>query len=115
MRVMPIRYRGDVAASVRFYEAIGLRTDSVSRPGGWAELAAPAGLLAVHHADGTEVGTCELAFEADEPLEDVVARLRAAGFPAEPILDENFGRSVRVRDPDGTWVQVNEYDRELYT
>jgi len=30
-------------------------------------------------------------------------------------VDENYGRSVRVRDPDGVWVQVNENDRDLYT
>ena len=30
-------------------------------------------------------------------------------------MDESFGRSLRVRDPDGAWVQVNENDRTLYT
>jgi len=55
------------------------------------------------------------AFEADEPLEAVVARLADAGFPAEPIVDESFGRSFRVRDPDGVYVQINDNDRALYT
>ena len=44
-----------------------------------------------------------------------MARLRSAGFDPGPIVDENFGRSVRVRDPDRVWVQINQYDRELYT
>jgi catechol 2,3-dioxygenase-like lactoylglutathione lyase family enzyme len=115
MRVMPIRYASDVDASVRFYRALGLDLQAVSRPGGWAELTGRAGVLAVHAGSDGNAGSCELAFEADEPLEAVVGRLRAAGFACEDIVDENFGRSVRAADPDGAWVQVNEQDRELYT
>jgi hypothetical protein len=40
MRVVPIRYSADVAAATRFYEALGLRVGSVSRPGAWVELPA---------------------------------------------------------------------------
>ena len=87
MRVMPIRYSDDVDLAVRFYRALGL-----------------------------ELGpACELAFEADEPLDDIAERLQQAGFAPEPIVDENFGRSMRVRDPDGVWVQINSNDRDLYT
>jgi len=113
MRVLPIRYSSDVEAMTRFYEALGLRVGSVSRPGGWVELPADGGMLAVHRGD--DAGRCELAFETDEPLEDVAARLRAAGYEPGPVIDEGFGRSLRVRDPDGVWVQINTYERELYT
>jgi catechol 2,3-dioxygenase-like lactoylglutathione lyase family enzyme len=113
---MPIRYTTDVAALVDFYGAIGLEVDSSSRSGAWVELPAASGMLALHRVDTpAEAGACELSFEADEPLEKIVERLRAAGFEPEPILDEAFGRSIRVVDPDGVWVQVNENDRELYT
>lgn len=115
MKVVPIRYSADVAASVRFYRALGLDLGSVSRPGAWTELPAASGMLAVHEARGAAAGTCELAFEADEPLESITSRLRAAGFEPEPIVDENFGHSVRVCDPDDVWVQINAHDRELYT
>lgn len=115
MRVMPIRYSSDVDAAMRFYHALGLDVGPMSRPGAWAELPAASGMLAIHKGDPSEAGTCELAFEADEPLDDVVTRLRDAGFEPAPIVDENFGRSVRVRDPDGVWVQINAYDRDLYT
>ncbi|HST65013.1 MAG TPA: VOC family protein [Mycobacteriales bacterium] len=114
MRLLPIRYCADVAESTRFYRALGLDLGAQTRPGSWVELPAAAGLLALHQATAG-VGDCELAFEADEPLEAVSARLAAAGFGPEPILDESFGRSLRVRDPDGVWVQVNENDRTLYT
>jgi catechol 2,3-dioxygenase-like lactoylglutathione lyase family enzyme len=113
MRVMPIRYSSDVEAMTRFYAVLGLRVGSVSRPGGWVELPADGGTLAVHR--GVDVGRCELAFETDEPLEDVAVRLRAAGYEPGPVIDEGFGRSLRVPDPDGVWVQINAYDRELYT
>lgn len=115
MRVLPIRYSSDVPAMTRFFQALGLRLGPASRPGGWVELPADGGVLAVHRAPDAEAGRCELAFEADEPLEDVAARLRAAGFEPGPVIDEGFGRSLRVRDPDGVWVQVNRYDRDLYT
>jgi len=114
MRVLPIRYCTDVEASTRFYRALGLELGAATRPGSWVELPAAAGILALHKA-AEHAGDCELAFEADEPLEAVVARLAAAGFPAEPIVDESYGRSLRVRDPDGVYVQVNENDRSLYT
>jgi catechol 2,3-dioxygenase-like lactoylglutathione lyase family enzyme len=118
MRPVPIRYSADVAAAVRFYTALGLVRSNASRPGSWVEMVAPSGpstgMVAIH-GDPAVAGTCELAFEAHEPLEDVVARMCAAGYAPEPILDENFGRSVRVTDPDGVPVQLNEFDRELYT
>ncbi|UVS78582.1 VOC family protein [Actinokineospora sp. UTMC 2448] len=115
MRVMPIRYSSDVAGMTRFYEALGLAVGAVSRPGGWVELPAAGGLLAIHRGADEDAGRCELAFEADEPLEDVAARLRAAGFAPGPVIDENHGHSLRVQDPDGVWVQINLYDRQLYT
>lgn len=115
MKVMPIRYVRDVEASVAFYRALGLEVGSVSRPGGWAELASDAGVAAVHAADDANAGTCELAFEADEALEAVAERIRAAGFTPGDIVDESFGRSMQVVDPDGVVVQINEHDRDLYT
>ncbi|MEV6907385.1 VOC family protein [Amycolatopsis sp. NPDC051071] len=115
MRVMPIRYSSDVAAMTRFYEALGLPVGPVSRPGGWIEMPAEGGLLALHRGSAEDAGRCELAFEAGEPLEDVAERLRAAGFEPGPVTDEGFGHSLRVRDPDGVWVQINLYDQELYT
>ncbi|UOZ11888.1 VOC family protein [Amycolatopsis sp. WQ 127309] len=115
MRVLPIRYSADVEALTRFYRALGLESGPASRPGGWIELPADGGTLALHRAAAEDAGRCELAFEADEPLEDVADRLRAAGFEPGPVTDEGFGFSLRVRDPDGVWVQINRYDRELYT
>ncbi len=118
MKVMPIRYVADVAVSARFYAALGLIPGDSSRSGNWTELNGSGGMLALHAARAAEQdrpGRIELSFETQELLEDLAARLTAAGFAPEAIVDESFGRSLRVVDPDGMLVQVNEHDRELYT
>jgi catechol 2,3-dioxygenase-like lactoylglutathione lyase family enzyme len=118
MKIVPIRYVADVAASARFYAALGLVPGDSSRSGNWTELSASGGMLGLHTARTSEQdvpGRVELAFETAEPLEVLAERLAAAGFEPEAILDENFGRSLHVTDPDGVLVQVNEHDRELYT
>lgn len=119
MTPMPIRYVRDMAAARRFYRALGLRLGFASRPPRrgptqWVELCGGEGVLALHQAEPAD-GTppIELAF-AGEPLEAVVERLRAAGFePATAIVDESYGRSFTVRDPEGLRIQVNEHDRAL--
>jgi len=114
MKVMPIRYVRDIDASIRFYQALGLPVTARQRRGGWVELTGSAGVLALH--ESPTGGAAELALLCDESLEDVVGRLQAAGFPAaEVILDEAYGRSLRVTDPDGVSVQINENEAELYT
>jgi catechol 2,3-dioxygenase-like lactoylglutathione lyase family enzyme len=135
MRPLAIRYVRDMEASQRFYTALGLRVDFAGRAprrGGsrWVELVGgQGGLLALHQTDlATDPAAVdpaaadpaadpefELAFEAEEPLEDVVARLRLAGYePATAIVDESYGRSFTVHDPEGLKLQINEHDRALH-
>ena len=139
MRPMPIRYVRDLPLAQRFYEALGLELDFAGRAprrGGtrWVELVGSGrAAMALHHADEADVPEAaravssdlgshgpsrlavELAFDADEPLEEVVARLRAGGFePATAIVDESHGRSFTVYDPEGLHIQVNEHDRALH-
>jgi hypothetical protein len=58
----------------------------------------------------------ELSFVSAEPVEVVLARLAAAGFPTDsPIMDESFGRYAIIQAPDGLLIQINEHDRTLYT
>lgn len=109
MKIMPIRYITDMESSLRFFQAIGLEADSGSHPASWAELNGRSGILALHAAPAEYAGQCELAFVTDEPLEGVVDRLVSAGFQPDAIVDQPFGRSFRVRDPEGVWVQVNEH------
>jgi catechol 2,3-dioxygenase-like lactoylglutathione lyase family enzyme len=120
VRVRPIHFVPDVAAAVRFYEALGLRADARSRSGRWIELTATAGELGLHDAaiaaNGPGRTGIALNFVADEPLEAVERRLREAGFPPEgTIVDQECGRSLVVPAPNGTVIQSDEQDRELYT
>jgi catechol 2,3-dioxygenase-like lactoylglutathione lyase family enzyme len=123
MRPMTIRYVKDMEAARRFYLALGLTHDFTSRkprrgPSMWTELAGTPGTgLALHYVpEGSGIGGtgAELCFQAEEPLEDVVERLRAAGYePETDIVDESFGRAFTIRDPEGLLVAVNENDYEL--
>jgi len=115
---MSIRYVADVAAAARFYSALGLAGGDGSRSGNWRELESTGGTLGLHivrESGGDDARQVELSFVTAEPLEKVAARLVAAGYPAGPIMDENFGRSMVVHDPDGAALQINEHDPELYT
>lgn len=119
MRVMPIRYVHDIAASEHFYTAIGLEPDQHSRSGHWVELTSAGGLIALHTASAAapprSTTDFELCLVTDAPLEHLTARLEAHGITHEGICDENFGRFLAVTDPDGVRIQVNEHDPSLYT
>jgi hypothetical protein len=91
-----------------------------SRTGTWVELTAAGGEVDLHDAasaaDGAGRDGFAVNFVADEPLEAVERRLREAGFPPSgAIVDQEWGRSLFVRAPDGALVQVDEQERELYT
>ena len=120
MRVRPIHFVPDVDEALRFYEALGLDPQVRSRSGHWIELRAAGGELALHDgaiaADGEGREGFAVNFIADEPLEAVERRLRAAGFPPEgTIVDQEWGRSLLVLAPDGAVIQIDEQDQELYT
>jgi catechol 2,3-dioxygenase-like lactoylglutathione lyase family enzyme len=120
MKMRVIHFVPDVPKAENFYEALGLRADVRSRTGTWVELVASGGELDLHDsvsaADGEGRDGFVLNFVADEPLEAVAQRLREAGFPPEgEVVDQEWGRSLFVRAPDGTFVQIDEQDHELYT
>jgi catechol 2,3-dioxygenase-like lactoylglutathione lyase family enzyme len=121
MRVMAIRYVRDVDSARRFYQTLGLTLEFASRrprrggPSVWTELAGSGGAnLALHLWEEDPASKVELSFQADEPLEEVVDRLRENGYElATEIVDESFGRSFTILDPDGLLIQVNENDYDL--
>ena len=80
-----------------------------SRNGRWAELESPNGALALHAADSSEEQRVEMTFESLGPLEPLVEALTKAGFAVEEIVDEGFGRSVNVRDPNGLTLHIDEH------
>lgn len=114
LTVLPIRYVADVAASRRFYAGLGLGVRQ--EPGGavWVRLTATAGAVGLHDAavsKGRPPGTTELGFATEESLEEIALRLERDGYPYE-VHEEDFGRSIRVTDPDGVVVQIQHIDPE---
>jgi len=110
--VQPIRYVADVEASRKFYEGLGLELDAEASFRVWAQLKADAGAVGIHDAavsKGRQPGTAELQLVTDEKLEDVAARLMAKGYECT-IEAEDFGRSIRLIDPDGVELQIQEID-----
>ncbi|MEU9803566.1 VOC family protein [Streptomyces sp. NPDC051000] len=115
LTVLPIRYVADVEASRDFYAGLGLAVREEPGAEVWVRLTAAGGAVGVHAAavsQGRPPGTTELGFTTEEPLEDVARRLRRRGHPYElvELVEENFGRSLRVTDPDGVVVQIQRID-----
>ena len=119
MIAMPIIYVTDVRASVRFYSALGFTERRRSRTDNWVELAGRGGMLALHRSTGENRptnGRVELSLATTEPLGRVREALVKAGIVSVgPVMDEAYGRSLIVTDPDGLEIQINEHDHELYT
>lgn len=117
MKVLAFRYTDDVPRLQAFLTALGLRADLASVRGGYVQFDADGGAAALHSASDADdrhtAGDTTISFEADEPLEAVRDRLDAIGIPAD-IVDESFGRSLRVTDPDGVPLQVNEAMTDLH-
>ncbi|MFQ6398817.1 VOC family protein [Nocardia sp. KC 131] len=115
LTVLPIRYVSDVQACRKFYAGLGLVFDSNASLDVWAQLSADAGAVGLHAftvSKGRPAGSVELGFATDEKLEIVGSRLRAQGYDYE-IFDEDFGRSLRVVDPDGVTIQIQEIDMDI--
>jgi predicted enzyme related to lactoylglutathione lyase len=117
MTVLPIVYVKDVEAHAKFYSALGGVEVARSRTGDWVELRFGQGLLALHRTrrDLPPCEKVELSFIAGAPLEEMVAALQQAGLELYwEITDEAFGRVIKVKDPEGMVIQINEHEPELY-
>jgi len=117
IRLAPVYFTSDLTRTGDFLAALGFGVEAEHRKGGWAELAAPSALLCLHAAPGANGmggGQTALSFESDEDPDVVAERLAAAGFPDAILLDENFGKILRVTGPDETPIQINFSDRSLY-
>lgn len=110
---MPILFVRDVKASLGLFKLLGLRLRARSRNGRWAELESRSGALALHAADSKEEQRVEMTFESLGPLEPLVAALKAGGHAVGDVVDEGFGRSVAVTDPNGLELRIDEHEREL--
>jgi hypothetical protein len=111
LAVQPLLFTPDVAAAAAMLAAIGARPRISSDSGDWADFVLDDGLMAVHV--GPEVGV-GLSFEFDGDIERLAGRLGSHGIPAR-VIDEPYGRSLRVDHPDGEdEIWVNERQTDLY-
>ena len=114
LKLQPIVHVEDLAAAIRFYEALGATFVTGSRDGDWAQLAlggAEIGLLAHPANPEQHEGKVELSFETDEPLDALQTRLEAAGVKiARGAADEAFGAQLQLTAPDGLLVKINRLD-----
>ena len=93
----------DYAASLRFYQTLGLRL-IVDSPPDYARFETPGGATFSVHRDDNAAGASRtiVYFECDD-LDGEVARLKAAGlaFVHDPVDQSWLWREARLRDPFG--------------
>lgn len=118
LTLQPVVFATDVDASVAFYEQLGFPPRARRRNGEWVELdAGSRARLAIHgrpqHVESAD--RVQLCMETDRPLRELAADLEAMDVAApEGIVDESFGLSVTIHDPDGLPVMIQEHDTDLY-
>jgi len=115
--VRPVRFTDRVEEVAAFLELIGLMRRVETTSGGWVELAADAGVVALHDTAAALTehpsGQTYLAFEAGD-VDDVATRLHAAGSADASVHDEDYGRVLTVTDPLGEVVDVDEHTEDPY-
>lgn len=117
MRPSVLLCTADVAQAEAFYLQLGFKLRRRSRSGDWTELEWGELLLFLHHAQTLPPanGRAQLGFEAQEPLETLTARLIEHGvIVSAEIVDEGFGRTLSLRDPDDNELVIVEHEPELY-
>lgn len=105
MRLQPIVYVTDMEASLAWYAGL-LDAAPAQTSEHWSTFDLGGSTLALHLADEPSgPGSVELSLVVGAPIE--AAHTRVPG--ATPIVEQPFGRSFTVTDPDGTTMQVNEH------
>ncbi|PZF82062.1 hypothetical protein [Jiangella anatolica] len=108
---LPLWYTPDVAGAAGVLDRLGLTVRIASRRGDWVDFVAPGGgLVAAHGADRPSV---QLSFEYDGDVRALAARLTARGLTPS-VIDENYGLTVRLPDPDGGQIFVNQVQSDLH-
>jgi len=112
MILMPIVYVSDMERAVNFYASLGFSPDPKAHSRTWTQLSVgDRTILALHrnHQGSKEHLKVEVALVATEPLEKVMTALGQRGIECSPIVDEAYGRSMMIRDPDGLKIQISEH------
>ena len=118
LKLQPMIHVEDMAASIRFYEALGATLVTGSRDGDWAQLrlgGAEISLLAHPANPEQHEGQVELNFEYDGPLAALQEQLEAGGVTiARGAADEAFGEQLQLEAPGGMLVKINRLEPETF-
>lgn len=111
LSVVALWYTPHIGSAVRVLKDIGARPRISSDAGTWHDFSAKNGGLVALHA-GARTGL-ELAFEDDGDVQSRVADLTAAGIESA-LIDESYGRSLRIRPPWGAEIRISKRRRDLH-
>jgi hypothetical protein len=115
--VRPVRFTDGMPKMRGFLEALGLRARVESERGGWVDIVAGAGMVALHSAAGSDPeardGETRLSFEGLD-LGALADQLSHAGFPDATVWDEAYGRVLSVTGPLGDQIWVDGYNDGNY-
>jgi hypothetical protein len=115
--VRPVRFTDDVKAMQAFLEALGLRPRIEAEAGGWVDMVAGGGMVALHSAatsvTRTKPGQTSLGFEADD-LPRLAEQLAEAGLEGVAVYDEAYGQVLSCPDPLGDEIHVDSRSGDLY-
>lgn len=115
--VRPVRFTDNLDRMQAFLCALGLRPRLESDSGGWVDMVAGGGMVALHSAKDAvrkaSSGLTSLSFEADD-IDDVAKRLQDAGVHGVTVYDESYGRVLTCLDPLGDQIAIDERNNDLY-
>lgn len=115
--VRPVRFTDKVAELRAFYECIGLRARIESERGGWVDMVAGAGMVAIHAAATSSLGHAQgettLSFEAED-VSSIAETLERAGVAGVSVYDEAYGRVLEFTDPLGNKLVADDRPTDLY-
>ncbi|UNX53839.1 hypothetical protein MF406_12740 [Georgenia sp. TF02-10] len=121
LSVSALRYSPDFARDTEFFRRLGFEPDhgdgvwwqglrAGTRSGviGLHRPSAPGELPAFDSPDPTQrIALTRIGFATQEPLEDLAARLRSAGYPSAHVISDRAATRVHVVDPDGCDMEIH--------
>ena len=110
MKLQPIIYTTEMDQTVDWYAKV-LDTQPGYRSDVWTSFSVNGANLGIHRVDQLpSESRVELSLIADVPLEELVHDPTDKAVAVERgIQEETFGRSLVVKDPGGSLIQINEH------